>query len=131
MFKSKKSKQNIEINSPTKIDTTIISSSTNFIGDLNSTGLVRVDGYFEGNMEINGSLIVGEKGYIKGNIKGNKITISGKVEGNIYSSELLELINGCKLYGDIEVLKINISEGVVFDGKCTMIKEANNLDDTQ
>jgi cytoskeletal protein CcmA (bactofilin family) len=121
MFNSKKGPQSIIENTPVnKSDTTIIGSGSKFDGTLNTSGVVRVDGYFGGELIIAGSLIVGENGYIKGNIKSDKVTIAGKVEGNINCTGCLELTSSGKLYGDIEVKNVSIEDGAVFEGKCIM-----------
>lgn len=127
MFNNKKSSQTIiETSSSTKADTTIIGSSSSFDGKLISTGIVRVDGILSGELEVDGNIIVGENGYIKGNIKSDKVVIAGKVEGNVYSSGSLELTSSGKLYGDIEVRNVTIEDGAVFEGKCTMIQSASS-----
>lgn len=124
MFNSKKGPQSMIENTPiNKADTTIIGSSSKFDGTLNTSGVVRVDGYFSGELIVEGSLIVGDNGFIKGNIKSDKVTIAGKVEGNIHCSGCLEITSSGKLYGDIEVKNITIEDGAVFEGKCIMVQQ--------
>lgn len=124
MFGNKKNSQ-MDINVPTssRTATTIISSGSDFNGTLNASGIVRIDGVFSGDMNIDGSLIIGESGCIKGNIKAEKVTIAGKVEGNIYLEGTLELASSGRLFGDIEIKGINITDGAIFQGKCIMIKD--------
>lgn len=127
MLNNKKGSQSIIENTPVnKADTTIIGSSSKFDGTLNTSGVVRVDGYFGGELNVEGSLIVGENGYIKGNINSDKVTIAGKVEGNIHCSGCLELTASGKLHGDIEVKNISIEDGAIFDGKCIMIQQSSS-----
>lgn len=125
MFTSKNDSQTvIESSSGFKADTTIIGASSNFNGTLNSTGVIRIDGVFGGELNIDGNVIVGESGKINGNIKASRVTIAGTVEGNIYCSGTLELTSSGKLYGDIEVRTINIEDGAIFEGKCTMVQSS-------
>lgn len=125
MFNSKKSSQVVvDVTPSSKADTTIIGSSSHFDGKLDSIGIIRVDGVFSGELNIEGSVIVGESGNIKGNVKANKVTIAGKIEGNIYCDGNLELTSNGKLYGDIQVKAISIEDGAVFQGKCMMINES-------
>lgn len=129
MFNNKKGSQSIpESIQSGKADTTIIGSSSLFEGKLKSIGIIRVDGSFSGELSVEGSVIVGDGGLIKGNVKADKITIAGKVEGNIYCSGTLELTPNGKLYGDIEVKSISIEDGAVFQGKCTMIDSSPALE---
>ena len=122
MFNNKKTSQSlIESNSNYKTDTTIISASSNFEGTLNSSGIIRVDGNFNGELNVDGNIIVGESGNINATIRANKVTIAGRIEGNVHCNESLELTSGGKLFGDIEVRSITIENGAVFQGKCIMI----------
>lgn len=114
------------IPTPGKADTTIIGTGSKFNGTLITVGIVRVDGYFSGEITVEGSVIVGENGYIKGNIKSSKVTIAGNVEGNIYCSGCLELTASGKLHGDIEVKNVSIEDGAVFTGKCSMIQQTSS-----
>lgn len=124
MFNSKKTAPIItDTDTPGKSETTILGSGTSFDGILNSTGIVRVDGAFSGEMNVEGSVIIGESGYVKGNIRSGKVTIAGKIEGNVYCSTMLELTSSGKLFGDVEIKTINIEDGAIFQGKCTMIQE--------
>lgn len=124
MFNSKKTAPIMtDTGTPNKSDTTILGSGTSFDGTMNSTGIVRVDGAFSGEMNVEGSVIIGESGYVKGNIRSGKVTIAGKIEGNVFCSTTLELTPSGKLFGDVEVKTINIEDGAIFQGKCTMLQE--------
>lgn len=124
MFSSKKNTVPIaQTSSSSKTsDATIISSNSKFEGTLESTGILRIDGEFRGDINIKGSVIIGEDGIVVANINADKVTIAGKVEGNICCSGSLELVQSGKLTGDIEVKSIRVDEGAIFDGKCKMLK---------
>lgn len=126
MFNNKKGPQaSYDAMPPGKADTTIIGSGSKFDGTLNTNGIVRVDGIFSGELHVEGNIIIGENGYIKGNIKSDKVTIAGKVEGNIWCSGCVELTASGRLYGDIEVKNIIIEDGAVFEGKCIMSQQSS------
>lgn len=131
MLSGKRNMQTIiEPGANPRADTTIIGSGADFNGTLNSPGIIRIDGSFEGELNVDGSVIVGESGKIKGNIKTSKITIAGTVDGNIHCSGTLELMSSGKLYGDMEVKGVNIEDGAIFDGKCTMIRPPSEPEKT-
>jgi cytoskeletal protein CcmA (bactofilin family) len=48
----------------------------------------------------------------------------GAVHGNIEATDRLEIHENGKLYGNIRTAKLKIADGVVFEGKCEMIKAA-------
>jgi cytoskeletal protein CcmA (bactofilin family) len=59
---------------------------------------------------------------VKANIKVGSIVIGGVVRGNVEASERLEMLATGQVYGNIRTAKLNIADGVVFEGKCEMIK---------
>jgi len=82
---------------------------------------LRINGKFEGELESKGVLIIGEKAEVKvTKIKGEDITIAGKVEGDIISSKRLELSALAQVIGNIKTPILIISEGAVLKGDCQM-----------
>ena len=123
MFKKK-----VDINSD-KIDT-LIGEGTEFNGKITATGIVRVDGKIEGEIDTKGDLIVGEKGKIRANAKGKNITIAGEVYGNIECTGKLELMPSSKLLGDIKVSDLYIDSGATFQGNCEMNEDSSENNKT-
>ncbi|SDE77704.1 bactofilin family protein [Sporomusa acidovorans] len=102
---------------------TIIGSETAFKGTITSQGTVRIDGRHEGEITTAGDLVVGEDGNLEAQIKARSALIAGVVKGNIDVSDKLELLPTAKVYGDIKVGTLTVSEGAIFRGACNMIKE--------
>ena len=69
-----------------------------------------------------GFLVVGEGAVVKANIKAKTVILIGTVHGNIEATSRLEIHGTGKLYGNIRTAKLQIADGVVFEGKCEMIK---------
>ena len=99
----------------------IIGPSTTLMGEINSEGNFRVDGEFNGKIDILGELIVGPSGFIKGEITAKCAEISGKVKGNMILKEVILLKSTSEVEGDIITNKIIIEEGCAFSGHCKMI----------
>jgi cytoskeletal protein CcmA (bactofilin family) len=117
MFGSGKKSINSE-----KVDT-IIGRGTMFEGTVNAEGTVRLDGKVLGGLNLTGSLIVGEEGAVKGNIKTESAYIAGVIEGNVIATSQLHITHTAKLVGDITVKNIIIDEGAIFIGNCKIITE--------
>lgn len=98
---------------------TIIGEGTEVNGALNVKGTLRVDGAVDGDIRAD-SLIVGESGRIRGNVKGRGVVVGGEVEGNIDAEEIVELKPKARVTGEIRSGKLSVSEGAVFDGQCRM-----------
>ena len=65
---------------------------------------------------------------VKADIKVGSIVIGGIVRGNIEASEKLEMLSTGQVFGNIRTAKLNIADGVVFEGKCEMIKNSESID---
>jgi cytoskeletal protein CcmA (bactofilin family) len=81
---------------------------------------LRVDGHVIGDISIDGSIIVGESGYIKGNITVTSALFAGKIEGNVSSQSGVHLTSTGFLNGNIVASSIVIDEGAIFSGNCQM-----------
>lgn len=104
-----------------------ISSGTNIIGDINSTGNIRFDGTLKGNLNTKGRLFVGETGVIEGDINCNSMEIEGTVTGKMYVAEILSFKKTAVVTGEIVTGKLAIEPGAVFNGTCKMTKEKAQL----
>lgn len=98
-----------------------------FIGNINSTGMVKVNGTLNGDIFTEAEVVIGEKANIKGNISAGSISIDGVVEGNVNCLGTLELMANGKITGDIEVFNLSVSKGAIFNGKCSIVREEDNF----
>jgi cytoskeletal protein CcmA (bactofilin family) len=105
-----------------------IGSGTEFQGELNVKGALRLDGRFDGKMNAAG-IILGETGVIKGEILVKKIIIGGKVEGNLRAEEIVEIKASGKVWGNIFAKKIFITEGAKVNGKIEMDVDEGSIID--
>ena len=101
----------------------IITDGTLVKGDITATGDFRLDGTLEGNIQLNGKLVVGDSGVVNGNVLCQNANIIGTVNGNLSVKELLSLHATARVRGDILINKLSIEPGAVFSGKCRMIDE--------
>ncbi|MBU2540735.1 MAG: polymer-forming cytoskeletal protein [Candidatus Omnitrophica bacterium] len=86
---------------------------------------LRISGKFEGELETQGVLAIGEKADVKAKkIKGEYITIAGNVKGDIISSKRLELSSSAKVIGNIKAPILVINEGAMLKGNCEVPFEA-------
>ena len=113
MFKNKKRGREEKTNS-------IIGLGTEFKGTLKDRGSVRVDGRFEGEIETEGSVIVGEEAEVKANIKAKSVIIGGKVIGDIDCEGKVEISSTGSLEGKVKASDLTIAEGAFFNGECRM-----------
>ncbi|MFA6358205.1 MAG: polymer-forming cytoskeletal protein [Candidatus Omnitrophota bacterium] len=84
---------------------------------------LRINGKFEGNLDTRGNLTIGPTALINADIIGDNIVIGGKVKGKITARERLTLLPQALVEGQIYPAKLNIIEGAIFQGQCTMLHD--------
>jgi cytoskeletal protein CcmA (bactofilin family) len=89
-------------------------------GQLTFQGSARIEGSVDGEIQCHGTLTIGERAEVRAKISGEIVVIRGRVEGNIVAKEKLELIAPARLYGDVDTPRLIVTEGVIFDGDCSM-----------
>lgn len=99
---------------------TIIGPSTEVHGRLVAHESIRIDGRVIGNIEArqgkNVSIALGRSGFVQGDIYAFRILVAGRVEGNIYGSERVELHDGAEVQGDITYGRLGIEHGAKLNG---------------
>ena len=98
---------------------TIVGPNAYFRGEIQSDGGVRIDGIFEGDLDITGNLVIGEGAKIVAEIKANNISISGAIKGNI-SGNRVEILETGRVWGDLTINSLLLNEGAYLRGQTTM-----------
>ncbi len=101
---------------------TIIGEDASFSGEFHISGSIRIDGAFSGVIQCRGRVVVGETGVVKTNIHANDVIVSGRVEGNIFASNSVQLLPGSTVLGDIVASNLVVEEGVEFQGRAKIQK---------
>ena len=118
MFGREKTQKAASVVPVPKIET-IIGPNAHFRGDVQSDGGVRVDGIFEGSIDITGNLVIGEGAKIIAEIKANNISISGAVKGNVNGNRV-EILETGRVWGDLTINSLLLNEGAYLRGQTTM-----------
>jgi cytoskeletal protein CcmA (bactofilin family) len=99
---------------------TILGAGSTLKGELRCQGNVRLDGTFEGTLEIDGNVLVGETGKITADINAKNDSIAGAVRGDV-SGKTVQLLRTARVWGDITASAITTEEGAFIEGKITMV----------
>lgn len=105
---------------------TFLGMNSNFKGELNVKGTLRIDGSVDGQLDADYA-ILSESAMVKGAIRAKKVIIGGKVEGTVSAQELVEIKSKGKVLGDVFTQKLAIIEGGEFNGKVEMKKMEGNV----
>ena len=102
-----------------KLDT-VIGPETSVKGDFRVAGGVRLDGQVEGRMDITETLVTGPRSLLKGEVHCRDAVIAGRIEGNVFAAESVELQTGAQVFGNITGKGLVIQRDCVFHGNCSM-----------
>lgn len=90
---------------------------------------LRINGKFEGNLDTRGNLTIGQAAQVVADVIGDNIIVGGKVRGRITAKERLTLLPSAIVEGDIYPAKLNVAEGAILEGKCTMLHDFLNSEE--
>lgn len=93
---------------------------TTYQGKLEFKGTVRIDGEFEGEIESDGTLIIGNEARVKGNINVGQLILSGRLEGILNAQAKVLLYKQADLNGKISTPVLVVEEGAVVKGEINM-----------
>ncbi len=107
---------------------TTLGKETDFNGIMKFKDSLKIIGRFKGEIISPGFLYIENGAEVKANIKVGSVIIGGVVRGNVVAKEKLEMLETGKVFGNIKTAKLKIADGVVFEGKCEMIKNPEKID---
>jgi len=107
--------------------TTTLGKETAFNGVMRFKDSLKIDGTFTGEIVSSGFLYVENGAIVTANIRVGSVVIGGTIKGNVEATEKLEMLATGKVFGNIRTAKLKIADGVVFEGKCEMIKNPQTV----
>lgn len=90
---------------------------------------LKINGKFEGTLEVKGVLSIGTSAFVNARIKGEHIKISGRVKGEIDAETKIELLSSAVVEGNIRAPRLVIADGAIFQGSCLMMGDVLNCED--
>jgi len=97
-----------------------LDDGTEFSGELRFRDVLRVDGRLKGRVVSDNMLIIGETGQVDAEIDCGVVSIRGKVSGQVYGRQRIELLAGCRVMATLVSPKLVIEDGAFFQGECRM-----------
>lgn len=111
-----------------------LGASTEYSGKLLFQGAVRIDGIFHGEVESEGTLIVGKDATVDASVQVNDLVLSGLLTGTVHAKRKIIIHKGGKLSGDIYTPTLIVEEGARIKGNINMeddpqlAKEKENIE---
>ncbi len=118
MFNHKKNNA-MSVSAHTANINTLIGEGCQIKGDMSAKNSIKIEGHIQGNLSIDGSVIIGEKGVVQGDVRCADLIVFGRLEGNINAHQL-QLKQTAQTQGNIEVQTLQIDPGAVYQGTILM-----------
>lgn len=88
-------------------------------GSLRGAADVRLEGRFEGTVELDGRVVVGPAASIGGPVRATEVEVLGEVLGPV-SGQSVTLRPSARVEGDVRALSLTIDDGAVLEGLIEM-----------
>ena len=99
---------------------TTIGSDAVFKGQLQFEKAARLLGKFEGEISSDGQFVVAEGAMLTGDVKAGTIRVDGQVKGNLHANTKAQLTASARVEGDLEAARLEVAEGAVLVGRCSV-----------
>lgn len=92
-------------------------------GSVTGAGGLRVDGAFDGDIELNGLVVIGREGRVTCKlIRARTVVVSGSVRGDI-TADRIEILATGRVWGDVVTTSLSTEEGAFLRGQIRMEDE--------
>ncbi len=119
MFR-KQTNQGPTPSAPVERVTTVLGPGIRWNGSMRGTGGVRIEGPMEGEISIQGLVVIGETGRVTcDNLRANTVVVAGAVRGNI-TAEKIEIRATGRVWGDVVTVAFSTEEGAFLRGQVRM-----------
>ena len=98
----------------------VIASGTTVVGDIETGGVLRIEGRMEGTVRAARQVVIGRQGELHGDVHCHEAIIGGHVEGTLVISDRLEIHGTGAIIGDIHTRSIVVTEGARINGVVRM-----------
>ena len=102
---------------------TIVASGTRFVGDLESDGVVKIEGEIAGTVRAERQVLVARGGVVRGDIITTDAVLGGEVHGGVTAAGRVEVQPGAAVHGDIATERLIVQEGGEVNGLVKMAAE--------
>lgn len=107
--------------------TSIIGTSIVLHGDITGDEDLVVKGNVQGTLNLpNNNIQIGPEGEVKADLKAQKISVAGKVEGNLVGSERVVIEKSGQVVGNIVAPRVALEDGCKFKGSVEMNMDSSS-----
>ena len=97
----------------------VLGPGIHYKGTLTGTGGVRIEGTFDGNIVVNGPVIIADGAKVTADVQASAVTVGGSLQGNITAGKVSILATG-RVWGDLITGAFATEEGAYLRGQVQM-----------
>lgn len=98
----------------------IVANGMRVVGELETSGVVKVEGTVEGSVRAEQEVLVAKDGLVQGDIQTRQAIIGGRVVGSIHGYERVEIQQDSVVQGDVMTKRLVVQEGGEVNGNIRM-----------
>ena len=117
---SKNTKQTEDDRRSTLADRTVMTPGWQVKGRIYGKGRVIFQSAFEGELEIQGPLIIESPATVKGFFRAEDIRVGGRLEGRLESSRAVHLEETARVDGQVQTPRLQMASGAQLNGDVAM-----------
>ena len=89
-------------------------------GDIETAGVVKVEGLVNGHVTAGQQVLIAKGGQIDGDVDTGEAVVGGSVHGSVRAAIRVEIQAGAVVQGDVTTKRILVAEGAVLNGASKM-----------
>ncbi len=114
---------------PAERITSVLGQGIAWKGALSGSGGLRIEGTFEGDIDVRGLVIVAASGRVEcEHLKADSLLVEGSVKGKI-TADRVEITSSGRIWGDVVTKALSTAEGAFLRGSITMQEEGAREDE--
>ncbi len=98
----------------------IIAAGMKLTGDIETAGVVKIEGTIDGSIRGARQVLLGRQGTIHGDVRATEIVVGGTVVGTLFADDRVEIEATSSVQGDINTKSIVVHEGGRINGTVRM-----------
>ncbi|MDH3497215.1 MAG: polymer-forming cytoskeletal protein [Gemmatimonadota bacterium] len=105
---------------------TIIAVGTRLVGELDCSGVVKVEGIVVGAVRAERQILVARGGTVEGDLGAPEVVVGGVVQGGVTGADRVEVQTGAAVHGDITTRRLVVQEGGEVNGQINMTEDGTS-----
>ena len=106
---------------------TVLGESARLEGKFTIQESIHIECEMAGEINVEGRLVIGNKGIVRANVNTVNALIQGIYEGNMVATGNVEITSTGRVSGDIETDSLVVSKGGIFNGNVSKLRQASEI----